>query len=55
MDATFNYTGNGACPLCRRQADCDIQKRILASIEKYQDPSGHGMEVVIYRCPLYED
>ncbi|HNR89987.1 MAG TPA: hypothetical protein PKM65_16745 [Spirochaetota bacterium] len=55
MNAIFNYTGNGACPLCRRQSECDIHRRILAAIEKFEDPSGHGMEMVVYRCPHFED
>jgi hypothetical protein len=53
MNVTFNVRGNGACPLCRKQENCLILRRLAASVEGFKDKNGTPMELVIYTCPYF--
>jgi hypothetical protein len=53
MNVTFNVRDNGACPLCRKQENCLILRRLAASVEGFKDKNGTPMELVIYTCPYF--
>ena len=51
----MNPRGNGACPLCVRDANCKLKRLLSASLEGEPDVSDMGMEIVIYACPLFAE
>jgi hypothetical protein len=58
MDILFNTRGNGACPLCKRNKNCAIQKSIRKEMGKVQIrkvTNDHPLEAVIYACPAFEE
>lgn len=55
MKTNFNSRGNGACPFCRKLNKCPLRKRLSESLKDCHDPEDHGMEIVIYTCPLFEE
>ncbi len=55
MDIDFNPRDNGACPLCSLIGSCPIRRAMRRSLEEIPDPSGAGMETVIYSCPLFKE
>jgi hypothetical protein len=55
MRLDMNPRGNGACPLCVRDANCKLKRLLSASLEGEPDVSDMGMEIVIYACPLFAE
>jgi len=55
MELNINSRGNGACPLCREDARCSIQKALKSSTKDIQDPQRMGMELVVYTCPYFKE
>ena len=55
MRLDINPRGNGACPLCARDADCRYKKRLSSAVEPEHDASDSGMEIVVYACPFFQE
>jgi hypothetical protein len=55
MRLDINPRGNGACPLCRRDADCRLKKLLGESLLAQPDPQDAGLEIVIYSCPAFAE
>lgn len=55
MDVNINIRGNGACPICAREQNCGARRRIAEAVRDFRDPLGHGMELVVYACPLFKE
>ncbi len=53
MRLDINPRGNGACPLCKRDASCHLKRILAASIDGETDSSDSGMEIVVYTCPSF--
>ncbi|MEJ2663861.1 MAG: hypothetical protein P8107_07435 [Spirochaetia bacterium] len=53
MKVNTNIRDNGACPLCRKEENCLILRRIIASVGEFKDKNGTAMELVIYTCPYF--
>ncbi len=54
MIINYNIKGNGACPMCRKNV-CMIKMNISESVRELSDPSGSGIDVVVYSCPAFEE
>lgn len=56
MEVNFSMEGTGACPMCKKWRLCRIHNYLTTTIndvvEKKYD---HVMEIVIYRCPEFEE
>lgn len=55
MRLDINPRGNGACPLCMRDASCRLKRLLSASLAAEPDPVESGMEIVVYNCPMFEE
>jgi len=55
MDISFNPRDNGACPLCKKTAACPIRGALAGSVAGIRDAHAHGLELVIYACPLFKE
>ncbi len=55
MEIRFNPRDNGACPLCTKIKDCAIRTALSESVKAVRDPTKHGIEVVIYSCPVFKE
>jgi hypothetical protein len=55
MKIDFNVRGNGACPLCKKQQKCQLMKKVNTALEKLEVDNRDSLELVIYRCPLFEE
>ena len=55
MRLDINPRGNGACPLCTRDASCRLKRLLSSSVEAEADPSESGMEIVVYNCPYFAE
>lgn len=55
MRLDINPRGNGACPLCVRDASCRLKRLLSASLEKEADETDSGMEIVVYACPHFAE
>jgi hypothetical protein len=53
MKVNVNVRDNGACPLCRKEENCLILRRLIASLKEFKDKNGTAMELVIYTCPYF--
>lgn len=53
MELNFNIRDNGACPLCRKEENCLILRRLMASVKGFKDKNHTAMELVIYTCPYF--
>ena len=52
----LNERNNGACPLCKRNNNCEIIDGIKDICEQKAKPiNDNEMEVVIYRCPMFAE
>jgi len=54
MQIDINPRGNGACPLCRQNGSCRIQKALAGSLETISDQDA-PIEIVVYSCPLFKE
>lgn len=56
VDIRFSALDTGACPFCVRYNQCHVIDSFKESIEKTISPKfDNVMEVVIYRCPEFEE
>jgi hypothetical protein len=55
MQITFNPRRNGACPFCTKEDGCTIRDKLAAAVSVIRDEKRHGMELVIYSCPSFEE
>jgi len=55
MKTFFNFIGNGACPMCKKDRECIIKKLIGETLKEMKDPENHGLEMVVYRCPHFQE
>ena len=55
MEVKINPRGNGACPICAKEASCIIRRNLAKANTHLSDPMGHGMEVVVYSCPQFKE
>ncbi len=55
MRLDINPRGNGACPLCSRDASCRLKRLLSASLEEETDRNESGMEIVVYSCPSFSE
>jgi hypothetical protein len=55
MKVVINKLGNGACPICTRMVSCSLYRALSDSVVKFKDPDAHGLEVVVYSCPLFTE
>ena len=56
MEIRFSVQGTGACHICARKHRCEILKeteKVLS--EKVKAINDDIMEIVIYRCPEFEE
>jgi hypothetical protein len=55
MEISFNPRDNGACPICKKIASCPIRSTLSGSVAGFKDSNAHGLEVVVYSCPLFKE
>lgn len=58
MEVNFSKQGTGACPLCKHflYGRCHILSGLSrAANEQVQRKYDYVMEIVIYRCPEFEE
>jgi hypothetical protein len=55
MEVRINPRENGACPFCRKAPSCVLRQRLERSVKDLKDEQKHGLEMVIYSCPLFEE
>jgi len=52
----FSLHSNGACPLCVHYKKCHILEKLEETLKKNCSPVyDDTMEIVIYRCPEFEE
>ena len=55
MEVNINPRGNGACPLCTKETSCISRRNLAKANTHVSDPTGHGMEIVVYSCPQFAE
>jgi hypothetical protein len=55
MELKINIRGNGACPLCRKESNCVILRKMIESVADIKEKNGASTECVIYSCPYFEE
>jgi hypothetical protein len=56
MNVLFSGQNTGACPLCKKWKECNILKMINGSVKNLGSTEKDDvLEVVIYRCPYFEE
>jgi hypothetical protein len=56
IDVRFSHFNNGACPMCRHYNDCPILHAMNKAVNEVTTPRYDTiMELVIYRCPEFEE
>jgi len=52
MQVEINTRGNGACPICESDGNCQIQETLAQTLELFTNEDDK-MEIVIYSCPQF--
>ena len=51
----FSPKDTGACSLCIKHNNCNIQRAIKESVHNIKNNNDTPMEFVIYTCPNFEE
>ncbi len=51
----FSRKGTGACPICKKGKNCQIQAAMQTVLEDIIEKYNEKMEIVIYVCPAFEE
>jgi hypothetical protein len=54
MHVELNSRGNGACPLCAFDANCQVQDMLKETLDTFSSED-NPMELVIYSCPHFNE
>jgi hypothetical protein len=55
MKLEINPRGNGACPLCKSDKNCRIQRKLADNVDDINPSSDAEMEIVVYNCPYFKE